>query len=102
MADEKKAQIGFVGVGGMGQCAHLRNYAVNSGCDVVAIAEVKEKQREEVARRYGVTKTYATYEEMLDKEKLDGIVASQPFNRHGILIGDLAKYGLPIFTEKPL
>ena len=35
-----KPRIGFVGVGGMGQCAHLRNYATLPDCEVVAIAEV--------------------------------------------------------------
>ena len=29
---EKKVKIGFVGVGAMGQCAHLRNYVTLPGC----------------------------------------------------------------------
>ena len=28
---DKKTRIGFVGVGGMGQAAHLRNYASTAG-----------------------------------------------------------------------
>ena len=102
MAEDKVVKIGFCGVGGMGQCAHLRNYVVDGGCDVVAIAEVREKTGRKVAERYGVEKFYTTAEEMLEKEELDGIVASQPFNRHGILLPELLKAGIPIFTEKPL
>jgi predicted dehydrogenase len=45
---------------------------------------------------------YPTHVEMLANEKLDGIVASQPFTRHGTLIPDLLKAGIPVFTEKPL
>ncbi|MDI6827513.1 MAG: Gfo/Idh/MocA family oxidoreductase, partial [Armatimonadota bacterium] len=97
-----KVRIGFVGVGGMGQCAHLRNFVTVPDCEVVAIAEVKEKLGKLVAQRYGVPKVYRNHEEMLASEKLDGIVASQPFNRHGTLIPELAKAGIPIFTEKPL
>ena len=41
-----------------------------------------------------------TIAEMLANEKVDGIVASQPFTRHGILVPELAKAGVPIFTEK--
>ncbi len=97
-----KVRIGFVGVGGMGQCAHLRNYASIPDCEVVALAEFKEQLGKKVATKYGVPKVYRSHEEMLSAEKLDGIVASQPFTRHGILIPELAKARIPIFTEKPL
>lgn len=101
MAD-RKLRIGFVGVGAMGQCAHLKNYAVLPDCEVVAIAELRDKTRGLVAARYGIPRTYATAAEMLAKEKLDGIVASQPFTRHGVIVPELLKAGIPVFTEKPL
>jgi predicted dehydrogenase len=97
-----KVKIGFVGVGGMGQCAHLKNYVTVPDCEVVALAEVREELGRKVAQRYGVPKVYRTAEEMLAAEKLDGIVASQPFTRHGTLVPELLKAGVPIFTEKPL
>ena len=97
-----KIRIGFVGVGGMGQCAHLRNYVTVPGCEVVALAEVREELGRRVAVRYGIPAVYRDHVEMLAKEKLDGIVASQPFTRHGVLVPELLKAGIPIFTEKPL
>ncbi len=97
-----KVRIGFVGVGGMGQCAHLRNYVTVDGCEVAAIAEVRPGLREKVAARYGIPRAYRDHEEMFAHEKLDGIVASQPFTRHGTLVPELLKAGTPIFTEKPL
>jgi predicted dehydrogenase len=97
-----KAQIGFVGVGSMGQCAHLKNYVSLPDCEVVALAEVRESLGRKVAARYGVPNVYPSYESMLQHEKLDGIVASQPFSRHGVLVPELLKVGVPIFTEKPL
>lgn len=108
----KKVRIGFVGVGSMGQAAHLRNYVMpcNSSpwsrtpvvCEVVAIAEVKPRLAAAVAARWGVPNVYASHEEMLAKEDLDGLVASQPFTRHGTLVPELLRYGKPILTEKPL
>ncbi|MEI6085053.1 MAG: Gfo/Idh/MocA family oxidoreductase [Verrucomicrobiota bacterium] len=98
----QKVRIGFVGVGGMGQCAHLRNYAALPECEVVALSELRPQLREAVARRYGIARTYASGEEMLAKEKLDGIVASQPFDRHGAIIPPLYKARVPVFTEKPI
>ena len=97
-----KVRIGFVGVGSMGQAAHLRNYVTVPDCQVVAIAELREELGRRVAARYGVPRVYRTHEEMLAAEQLDGIVASQPFRRHGVLLPELAKAGVPLFSEKPL
>jgi predicted dehydrogenase len=99
---EKKVRIGFVGVGKMGQAAHLRNYAAVPECEVVALAEVKQDMAKKVAARWGVPKVYASHEEMLAHEQLDAIVASQPFVRHGTLIPELLAYGNPVLTEKPI
>ncbi|MGB9682867.1 MAG: Gfo/Idh/MocA family protein [bacterium] len=97
-----KVKLVFVGVGNMGQCAHLKNYAIIPDCEVVALAELREELGKKVAQRYGVPKVYKNYKEMLDNEDFDGIVAVQPFTRHGILIPKLLKAKVPIFIEKPL
>ena len=102
MAERAKPAIGFVGVGAMGQCAHLRNYATLDECEVVAIAELRPDLRASVAARYGVPRTYETHQEMLKAEDLDGIVASQPFTRHGQLLPELLHHGRPVFCEKPI
>ena len=95
-------RIGFVGVGGMGQGAHLRHYATLEGCQVVAVAELRERTGPAVAQRYGIPAFYATAADMLAAEELDAIVACQPFSRHGIILDGLLKADLPIFIEKPL
>jgi predicted dehydrogenase len=97
-----KVKIGFVGVGNMGQCAHLKNYVTLPDCEVTAIAELRQNLGHKVAERYGVPRVYASHVEMLASEKLDGIVASQHFARHGVVVPELLKAGVPIFTEKPL
>ena len=103
MSEKKKVRIGFAGVGGMGQCAHLKNYAALPDlCEVVAIAEIKQDQASKVAARYGIPKVYPDYASMIAQEKLDGIVASQPFSRHGVVVPELLRAGVPVFTEKPI
>ena len=81
-----KLRIGFVGVGNMGQAAHLRNYVTLPECEVVALAEVRPKLGKAVAQRYGIPKVYASHLEMVETEKLDGIVAIQQFQNHITLI----------------
>ena len=100
---KKRIRIGFVGAGTMGQAAHLRNFAsLKEECEVVALAELRPEAGQLIAARYGIPHVYRSHEEMLAKEKLDALVASQPFTRHGILIPELARAGLPLLSEKPI
>jgi predicted dehydrogenase len=95
-------RLGFVGVGNMGQAAHLRNYAALPECKVVAIAEPRWELARRVAEKYDVPAVYRDAQTMIEQESLDGIVASQPFERHCGLVSPLYRAGLPILTEKPL
>ncbi len=97
-----KIRLGFVGVGGMGQAAHLRNYVTEGDCEVVAIAEMRPKLREAVKTRYGIARAYANHTELIANEQLDGIVASQPYGLHGQLVPELLAAGVPVLTEKPI
>ncbi len=97
-----KVRIGFVGVGGMGQMAHLRNYATIDDCEVVALAEIRPQTAQLVAARYGIPRIYKDHKEMLATERLDGVVSSQPFNRHAVLLPEIYGKVRHLFTEKPL
>jgi predicted dehydrogenase len=102
MSETQPLRIGFCGVGTMGQCAHLKNYAVLDDCEVVAIAEPRQETGKLVAARYSVPSVYTDFRDMLANEQLDGIVASQPFERHGLLVPELLASGAFVFTEKPI
>ncbi len=97
-----KVRIGFVGVGAMGQMAHLRNYVNIEDCEVVALAEIRQETAKRVAARYGIPHIYKDHAEMLADEPLDGVVASQPFHRHAVLLPQIYGKVKHIFTEKPL
>lgn len=97
-----KLRIGFVGVGNMGQSAHLKHYAILPECEVVAIAEIRPGLAQRVAQKFGVLRVYRDHSDMLVHEQLDGIVAIQPFTHHGQLLPELYRAGLPVLTEKPL
>lgn len=98
-----KLRIGFVGVGGMGQMAHLSNYAVlKDQCEVVAIAEPRRETALLVAQRYGVPEVYANHKELLSKAHVDAIVAPQPYRHHAAIVPDILRAGIPVLTEKPL
>lgn len=100
---KKKIKLGFVGTGQMGQCGHLRNYyLLDSICEIKAIAELRTDVRRKVASRYSIRNTYDCANAMISNEQLDALVVIQPSTRHGILLDELIRTGLPIFIEKPL
>jgi predicted dehydrogenase len=98
-----KVRIGFAGAGFMGQLAHIRSYALlRDECELVALAEPRQRTAELVAARYGIGRVYRDHRELLESEKLDGIVASQHFTHHAALLPDLYPAVPHLFTEKPL
>jgi len=102
MSTETPIRIGFAGVGNMGQNAHLRHYATLPQCKVVALAEFRPELAKRVAAKYEIPGVYTDIKDMLAKEQLDAIVASQGFSRHGAILPELFAANRPILTEKPL
>ncbi len=97
-----KVRIGFVGVGSMGQCAHLKNYVTLDDCEVVAIAELRENTGKLVAQRYGIPNLYTDHLKMIEKEKLDGVAVIQNWGLHLPLLPEIYKRVPHVITEKPL
>ena len=86
----------------MGQMAHLVNYVNVEECEVAALAEPRQDLARRVALKYGVAKVYRDHREMFESESLDAVVASQPFNRHAVLLPEIYGAVKFVFTEKPL
>lgn len=98
-----KVRIGFVGAGFMGQLAHIRSYALlREECELVALAEPRHQTAQLVAARYGIGSVYRDHRELLESEKLDGIVAIQHFTHHAALLPELYSGVAHLFTEKPI
>jgi predicted dehydrogenase len=86
----------------MGQAAHLQHYSLLPHCEVVALAEPRPHLARQVADRYSIAGVYSDAAEMVARHDLDGIIAIQPFERHGSIVMPLYKHGVPLLTEKPL
>src|SRR6266545_4692801 len=98
-----KVRIGFVGAGFMGQLAHIRSYALlREECELVALAEPRQRTAERVAAGYGIGRVYRDHRELLESEQLDGVVAPQRYIHHAALLPEIYPYVPHLFTEKPL
>ncbi|MFD1676684.1 Gfo/Idh/MocA family protein [Alicyclobacillus fodiniaquatilis] len=101
----RKLKLGFIGVGYMGQRAHLVNYAElarQGQCELVALAEPRPEMARLVAERYGVSNVYKDHLELLATQELDAVVAAQPYRRYPFIVPDILRAKVPLMTEKPI
>jgi len=98
-----KIKLGFIGVGHMGQLAHLMNYVqLPEYCEVKTLCDVKIKQAEILANRYNIPNTTADYRELLADDEITAIACIQYFENHVVLVPDVLRAGKHVITEKPL
>ena len=93
----EKVRIGLIGLGLMGT-PHARILKKVDECDLVAAAEVDEKQKK-VAEELGI-KFYKNYEEMIEKESLQGVILALPNHLHAPIGIACAQKGSSSFCRK--
>lgn len=96
----RKIRVGIVGLGHMGlihlaNCLRLKEY-----CNVAAVADISRAALSDI-RGLGI-KSYSSYLEMVEKEKVDAIIISLPNYLHKDACLLAAEEGCDIFLEKPL
>lgn len=100
----KGLRIGFIGVGTRGSSL-LQSALTLSGANVVAVTDTYEVYRNRAlgwCRERGTAKGYVHFEDMLDKERLDGVVIATPDHIHApATLAALAK-GIDVYSEKPI
>lgn len=94
----EKIRIAVIGLfHGMNHVRTIFNY---DHTELVAICDLKEKYKQD-AEKFN-THFYSDYHEMLDQEKLDGIVLAIPNNLHAPFTEECAARGLNVLLEKPI
>jgi len=94
--------IGDSDQGGYGHSLHMM-WGLRDDIEVVALSDPNEQGRKEHAQECGAKKTYADYNEMLDKEKPD-LIAIGPrwtINHHEYMMA-CVEHGCHGIMEKPL
>jgi len=99
----EKLKIGIIGSGGIAQGCHMRGYAsIPDLCEIVATCDVNEATAKAAAEKFGVSKTYTDYKEMLEKEKPDAVSVATPNKFHMQPTIDALNAGVNVLCEKPL
>jgi len=94
-----KIRLGIIGLGYIGK-VHAEALRKIEDCDLVAVCDADEKNKS--AAEALETGYYRDYQEMIQKEKLDGAVLALPNNLHASVGIECIKKGLHLLIEKPI
>ena len=98
-----KIRLGFVGCGFNGQIGFLENFYKNSKCIILGLAEVREKLRSKVSKKYNIKYQYSSHKDLVkDINEYDGIVIITKRNMTPAIAYEFLKLKKPILTEKPM
>lgn len=92
-------RLGLIGLGWVGK-VHAAAALNLPDCQLAAICDVDEGARP-FAETHGAN-FYKNYEELLDKEPLDGVIVALPNHLHAPVGIECARRGCHILMEKPL
>jgi predicted dehydrogenase len=97
----KTIKLGLIGAGGIAQ-AHCRAMADIDGVEIVAASDLVKENVERTANRWGISKTFTDYNEMLKMDELDGVVVCTPTAVHAPPTIAALKAGKHVLCEKPM
>lgn len=95
-----KLRIGIIGLG-VGRY-HIAGYRQHPNAEVVAVCDVNETVLHQRADEYGVEGRYTSFDEMLEKEKLDIVSVATPNKFHMPLTVQALRAGCHVLCEKPM
>ena len=98
----KTIRLGYVGCGFMAQKVHLPNFATLPGCQLVALAEVRQTLGRQVQARYDIPMLYPDHAAMLADSEIDAVAVSAAFGVQGEIARDALLAGKAVFMEKPM
>jgi predicted dehydrogenase len=98
----KTIRIGYVGCGFMAQKVHIPNLCNIPGCELAALAELRQELGKQVQARFAIPKFYPDHEAMLADPEIDAIAVSAAFMVQGQIARDALLAGKHVFMEKPM
>jgi predicted dehydrogenase len=100
-----RINIGVIGCGGRGnydaQAFSRYGEQHNNACQVVAVCDVYEKRKRQVAERHK-TKGYLDYRELLNQPDVDAVIVATPDHWHAKMALDAMDKGKDVYLEKPM
>lgn len=97
-------RLGLIGCGGIGR-HHYRVFQRVGGCEIVAVADVYQKQIDELLsmKEVGEPKpeAYRDYRRLLDRKDIDAVIVATPDHWHALCTIHACEAGKDVYVEKP-
>ena len=101
MPEQRQARLAFIGCGSFATASIFPNIPLVPQIDLVAVCDIDRAKAERNARNYGARRAYTDMEEMLDREKPDGVFVIGPAPQQYQLAPHVLRRGIPVYVEKP-
>lgn len=95
-------RLGLVGTGWWATFSHIPAAQADGRAEIVAIADINAERLNAVGERFGIARRYASVEEMVAQERLDGAIISTPHVVHRQSAIPVLKAGIHALIEKPM
>lgn len=97
-----KVKIALVGIGGISQVVRIPSLKKNENVELVALCDIDESKVSFIAKKYHIPKVYFDIQNLIAKEKIDGILICTPNNLHYPMALATLNAGINTLVEKPI
>lgn len=97
-----KARIAVIGTGWWSTYTHIPALQSHDGADLVALCDSNTEKLQAADAEYHVGKTYSDYRQMIDEQKLDGVVIATSHASHYEIARYCLEHDLNVMIEKPM
>ena len=80
----------------------LNQFRALQDVDLLAAADPHPPLLKQISQQFGVSKTYANFLDMLEKEELDAVLACTENSRHADVVEAAGEKGVHVIMEKPM
>ena len=94
--------IGLVGLGFVGERAHLSAFRSIPGAKLVAVADIDTERARKVAEKFKLKSVFSNHSELIRDPEVDAVVISVPTFLHRQIAVDAMRAGKHVLCEMPL
>lgn len=97
----KKVKIGIIGVGNIAE-SHINAYLKNPNVELYAFCDINEKRLNEMSKKYGITRVFTKYDDMLALDEIDAVSVCTWNSEHAPCTIAALNAGKNVLCEKPM
>lgn len=101
MSETKKTRVALIGAGGMANSVHYPSLAEFDDVELVGLCDMVEEKLHKTAERFGISRTFTDYRQMLDETEPEAVYILMPPHHVFDLAVTCLTRGQHVFIEKP-